>query len=103
MPHMLKLLGYLVQDNAATYTQERETAAWTAAYYLETAQFHLRHASANLTDLLFSRITRGRRAELEKLLQRTIPAPRSTLRELQNSWDEALAVFKVIVTAIAQR
>jgi hypothetical protein len=46
--HSVQFLELLVRDNTINYTQDRNTRAWTAGYYLNGAFFRLTEAIARL-------------------------------------------------------
>jgi hypothetical protein len=46
----MQFLHLLVRDNAIAYPQDRETASWSAGYYLGNAMYRLRELESSLRD-----------------------------------------------------
>jgi hypothetical protein len=91
--HGRKLLGILIDTNAIGFPQDRETADWNAAYYVNNATMRL-HI---LGDILYTRHVLSERGR--SVLGNFDPGPMMMIEqmgvELARVWENALMAFDV--------
>ena len=94
-----KFLGILLEDNAINYTQDRETRAWTAGYYLNNACLRLDFVK-NLLSLngdqnaAFNKIT----SFLNSQKQSSGQVP-----NLSAGWEDACAAAEIVLGILQKR
>jgi hypothetical protein len=99
--HAVELLGILVETNAVGFPQDKQTANWTAGYYINNAAFRL-HAMATLRQTKLFLLPATASWLENHMNPRTINSHAldlldATWEELLNGFDMVLADLRVAI------